>query len=654
MINDKVLNYIITRSIGKGGMAEVFEAEHQTFDDRKVAIKILDPVLARNEKIANRFANEAKIMAKLEHKNIVKVMDFEKRTDMLAIVMERLVGKSLTEYLREKGKLKKQEAINIFKQALNAFEFAHKKGVVHRDVKPSNIFVETHKNNNVKILDFGIAKLLESNTNDTNTGAQMGTPIYMSPEQVKDSKNIDQRSDIYSLGVVLYYMLAGKPAYDSTSLSNFDIYTKIVNEPMPELPEHPGINAIIKKATAKNPAERYQTCKQFEKALTLNLPSSHKGHGNVLENSDNDQTLIDDGNDHNYQNDETLIETAPPVNKPAKIKKTTTQKTETIEKPASILKNKKILIPIVAGVLIFIIVLLVWQPWKTKNNDIENDITENVENPDEKIDFDNVMLSDNTNDFRKYLIQYPDGNYTEEVKNQLNKLENDSIKNAETIQRNNEDKTAYENAKKKDTKKAYQKYLNDYPEGQYVAKVKKAIEKIKIIPKISYGSFYDSRNGKTYKTVKIGNQTWMAENLAYKPSSGNYWVYDNNQSNVATYGYLYDWETAKKVCPNGWHLPSKSEFETLLNNYGGVGEQAYKALIKGGSSGFESLFSGWRNDNANFCNKDKNSGFWSATGNNDMTAWYCNLNGNDRNVNMQCNYKNVGRSFSFSVRCLRD
>ena len=331
MINQKVLNYKITNTIGKGGMAEVWQAEHQTLDDRKVAIKILDSVLARNEKIAVRFVNEAKIMARLEHENIVKVIDFEQKTDMLAIVMELLQGKSLTGYIKQKGKLKKDEAIKIFKQALSAFDFAHKKGVVHRDVKPSNIFIETGKQNNVKILDFGIAKLLESNTNDTNTGAQMGTPIYMSPEQVKDSKNIDQRSDIYSLGVVLYYMLKGEPPYDGTSLSNFDIYTKIVNEPVPELPEYPQINAIIKKATDKNPNQRYQNCKEFEKAFNSNFAKVE----------DNEETLIDDGSDHKHQhdetlidnqqhtdNDETLIETNEPVKQQPKINKQEQQKNE--------------------------------------------------------------------------------------------------------------------------------------------------------------------------------------------------------------------------------------------------------------------------------------------------------------------------------------
>ena len=223
MTNEKIHNYITTRRIGKGGMAEVFEAQHETFEERKVAIKILDPVLARKEQIAKRFVNEAKIMAKLEHPNIVKVVDFEKRTDMLAILMELLKGENLSAYIKQRGKLPKAQTLKIFTQILSAFEFAHNKSVVHRDIKPSNIFIETGKNNNVKILDFGIAKLLDNDADLTNTGAQMGTAIYMSPEQVKDAKHINHLTDIYSLGVVLYYMLKGEAPYDRTTLSDFDI-----------------------------------------------------------------------------------------------------------------------------------------------------------------------------------------------------------------------------------------------------------------------------------------------------------------------------------------------------------------------------------------------------------------------------------------------
>ncbi len=194
---------------------------------------------------------------------------------------------------------------------MSAFEFAHKKGVVHRDVKPSNIFIETQKGNNVKILDFGIAKLLDNDAELTNTGAQMGTAIYMSPEQVKDSKNINHLTDIYSLGVVLYYMLKGEAPYDRTTLSDFDIKLKIVQDEFPELTAFPELNKIIKKATTKNPADRYQTCHEFKKALEVNfdkVPNFVK-----VETINEDETLIDNEQKNfdkvpNFVKVETIIE----------------------------------------------------------------------------------------------------------------------------------------------------------------------------------------------------------------------------------------------------------------------------------------------------------------------------------------------------------
>jgi len=163
------------------------------------------------------------------------------------------------------------------------------------------------------------------------------------------------------------------------------------------------------------------------------------------------------------------------------------------------------------------------------------------------------------------------------------------------------------------------------------------------------GSFTDSRDGQTYKTVKIGNQVWMAENLNYNAGSGS-WCYDENSSNCNKYGRLYDWEAAKKACPAGWHLPSKSEFETLLNNYGSEGSNAYNALIPSGSSGFSVLFGGWRNFSGNFYNIGYYGFFWSSSPFDSNYAWRLYVTSNFKNTNMNSSSRSVG----FSVRCLQD
>ena len=267
--------YKIINLIGEGGMAKVYKAQHVRLGN-VVAIKILHEELVRKSNIKQRFENEARIMAELTHPNIVKIIDYIEQDQILAIVMEYLEGLSLSSYIRQRKKLSNQEIKHFFTQVLDAFNLAHQKGIVHRDIKPSNIFVE--KTNTIKILDFGIAKLVSSDLSITNAGQQMGSPLYMSPEQVRDSRNIDNLSDIYSLGVVLYHMVNGNPLYNDTSLSKFDIFNKIVYEPIPPLTDRPEFNHVIQKATQKNPSDRYLTCSEFLRDFNRIFEVGQTGH----------------------------------------------------------------------------------------------------------------------------------------------------------------------------------------------------------------------------------------------------------------------------------------------------------------------------------------------------------------------------------------
>ncbi|MBP7534905.1 MAG: serine/threonine protein kinase, partial [Chitinophagales bacterium] len=263
-LNQIIGKYKLTRFIGEGGMASVYEGTHEKLGT-KVAIKILNPVLSANKQIRQRFENEAKFMASLNHPNIVKVIDYDDQTDVLAIIMELLEGEDLNSIIKTKGAMMPATAIPIFTQILDAFQYAHNKGIVHRDVKPSNIFIDD--NGHAKILDFGIAKIFGTQDDFTTTGTQIGTPMYMSPEQVKADKNIDHRSDIYSLGVTLYFILHGKTPYDTDTQSNFEIFNKIVFEPITSLTNYPYFNDVIKKAVEKNPNNRYQQANEFKAAL---------------------------------------------------------------------------------------------------------------------------------------------------------------------------------------------------------------------------------------------------------------------------------------------------------------------------------------------------------------------------------------------------
>jgi len=273
-LNNTIGKYKLTRLIGEGGMASVYEGVHTSLGT-KAAIKVLNPMLAKNALFRQRFKNEAAFMASLDHKNITKVLDFEDSDDALAIIMELLEGNDLNELVKKKGTYSFEEFKPLFEQILDAFKYAHNKGILHRDIKPSNIFVDT--NGKVKILDFGIAKMFGQGNEMTQTGAQMGTPTYMSPEQVKGDKSIDHRSDIYSLGVTLYFTLEGKSPYDTENESHFDIFNKIVYEDLPQLSRNTEYSFLVQRACAKNREYRFQQIEDFEIASrTLNSMSSVK------------------------------------------------------------------------------------------------------------------------------------------------------------------------------------------------------------------------------------------------------------------------------------------------------------------------------------------------------------------------------------------
>jgi serine/threonine protein kinase len=260
MIGKQILNYEIKALIGEGGMGDVYLGEHTSIG-RKVAIKALKSELSSNEEIRKRFKNEAKVMAKLQHPNIVGLYDFHEDESGLYLIMEYVEGIELAEKINTLNEpLDIDEAKGIMLQILKAFHYAHENGIVHRDVKPANVLISN--TGQVKVLDFGIAKIVGNEQfNLTKDGSNVGTAYYMSPEQVQ-GKTLDKRSDIYSLGVTFYEMLAGFCPYKSLT-SEYAIYNKIVQEPLPSLVETMGDQyskmwRVISKATSKDMASRYQ------------------------------------------------------------------------------------------------------------------------------------------------------------------------------------------------------------------------------------------------------------------------------------------------------------------------------------------------------------------------------------------------------------
>jgi serine/threonine protein kinase len=266
-------SYKTSNELGRGGMAVVYLAEHQLLHNQ-VAIKVLNNEFVRNEHIRRRFLAEARNMARMSHPNIIKVTDLIDEGDNVAFVMEYIEGDTLKDYLERKGKLSEKEIKNIFTQMLDAVGYVHEQKLVHRDIKPSNFMITP--NGKVKLMDFGIAKNTDASSAEytqTGTGVQMGTPMYMSPEQVTETKSVTAQSDIYSLGVLLWQMVSGRKPYDMATLSAFHLQSKIVNEPL----ENTGTawDSLIRKATAKEIALRYTSANEFNIALNGSVKNAN-------------------------------------------------------------------------------------------------------------------------------------------------------------------------------------------------------------------------------------------------------------------------------------------------------------------------------------------------------------------------------------------
>ena len=224
----QVINgFVLKKLLGRGGMAEVWYAENEI--GKPAAVKILNENLSYNQQIVERFHNEALVMVKLDHPNIRQVYGYGYLGNRHGIIMEYLEGQDLEELLKKGRHFTDEELRRWWNQTVDALNFTHAMGVVHRDIKPSNLFLD--KRGNIKLLDFGISKIRES-ISMTQTGSMMGTLLYMSPEQVKDPKRVDYRTDMYSLAMTFVHLLTGEAPYDCNTTSDFEIQLSIVTKPL--------------------------------------------------------------------------------------------------------------------------------------------------------------------------------------------------------------------------------------------------------------------------------------------------------------------------------------------------------------------------------------------------------------------------------------
>ncbi len=261
----KIGRYVIEDKLGQGGMGVVYKG-YDPLLDRVVAIKLMTSELTRNEKLVKRFLREARISAKLDHPNIIKVYDLGIEGDNYYIVMEYIDGFTLRSYIAERGRIDLKESIDIFVQILSAMDYAHSRGVIHRDLKPENIMLT--RDMTVKVMDFGLA-FIKGEHSITSPGSIMGTLVYFSPEQAR-GEELDHRTDIYALGVILFELLTGKlPLLADNPAA---MINKLLTQPPPSpkvynpaIPD--GLAEVVLKALSKDKEERFHSARDFMEAV---------------------------------------------------------------------------------------------------------------------------------------------------------------------------------------------------------------------------------------------------------------------------------------------------------------------------------------------------------------------------------------------------
>jgi eukaryotic-like serine/threonine-protein kinase len=286
VIGHIVGNYRLVEKIGDGGMGTVYLAEH-VLTYRPVAVKVLHPYHLDDEEYVARFFNEAKAAMQMQHPAIVRMFDCGTHEDGSAyLVMEYLEGEDLSKRLKRGRRLPVATAMLIGRQVAQALEVAHHRGVVHRDLKPDNLFMvpdaEVLGGERVKILDFGIAKLVHDtqSLHKTRTGSVLGTPTYMSPEQCKGTGNVDHRADLYSLGCILFRMMCGRIVFRSKGYGELIAMHIHMPPPRPTSLESsipPLFEDIILTLLAKNPAERYQSATELLEVMDEAVANTHLG-----------------------------------------------------------------------------------------------------------------------------------------------------------------------------------------------------------------------------------------------------------------------------------------------------------------------------------------------------------------------------------------
>ena len=434
MQGEIINGFVLKKLLGEGGMAEVWYAENEI--GKPAAVKILNENLTRNAQIVERFHNEAVVMVKLKHPNIRQVYGYGYLGNRHCIVMEYLEGDDLSDMMKDGRHFTDAELRQWWNQIVSALSYTHKQGIVHRDIKPSNLFLD--EDGNIKLLDFGIAKIME-NSSLTQTGSMMGTLMYMSPEQVQDSKNIDYHTDIYSLAVTFVHLLTGKKPYDTDTTSDFQIRERIVYTPLDVSVLPADWQGFLTPYLEKEPQDRPEL-RMFE-PTPLAKPTAetqHKDPTTVTPSAASPKANVS-------QTDKTqVIETH---NTP------TQQEAPKRKSKAGLFIGLGIGAAVIAAV---VAIVLLMKP-----------------NPDTEA----FKACSSMRDYRAYMREYGSkGRHYDEAKTIVDRYVADSTEKAQVKERERQKAEAEEKEKECfdncTTIAACDTYLKDYPHGKYVTEVK--------------------------------------------------------------------------------------------------------------------------------------------------------------------------------------
>ena len=283
LVGRVIANHRLVTELGSGGMGHVYYAEHVVIG-RRAAIKILKPEVSRDATVTQRFLNEARAANEIRHPNVIEITDIGQEGDLHYIVMNFLEGETLGERIERSKILDEETTLRIARQVISALSAAHDRGIIHRDLKPDNIFITNHPDfpDYVKVLDFGIAKLTSgpgafpgasdpASSHLTAAGTVLGTPWYMSPEQCRGGIDVDARSDVYSLAVVLYQALTGQVPF-AGAVPMEVLIAQVTTPPVPPIEKNrklsPHLNAALMRALEKDPGKRFASMKEFWQALS--------------------------------------------------------------------------------------------------------------------------------------------------------------------------------------------------------------------------------------------------------------------------------------------------------------------------------------------------------------------------------------------------